>query len=345
MDKVLVNTNVIQGIISAYHHADQDQTRIYGILLGSKKDNIYRVTDAVYGFIFETESSKSSKKELVKMNEDSLKSLFNSLTQKFKLNNPGSNVSKTSKEKEIKFQNNDTLAILGGFVTDKELLNELYRLHVTLDRISPEIFCNVENINKIILLIDPNHQDKNDIKYGIKTYEWNTKSIKFQKLEKTSSFIVFKELPNEIVQQGNNLDMAWGNNLFGKIYNLKIEKNDKRNINELLLDLKNKDDIFIEESNAEYIKNKIKESILYLNIFEKILENDDEKNKNYVSIVNEDDYNQISYILSQLELMLSDNEIIEFINNDIDKKCNINSLTQLLEVQLTLSDKIRELIN
>ena len=167
MDKVLVNTNVIQGIISAYHHADQDQTRIYGILLGSKKDNIYQVTDAVYGFIFETESSKSSKKELVKMNEDSLKSLFNSLTQKFKLNNPGSNVSKTSKEKEIKFQNNDTLAILGGFVTDKELLNELYRLHVTLDRISPEIFCNVENINKIILLIDPNHQDKNDIKYGI----------------------------------------------------------------------------------------------------------------------------------------------------------------------------------
>ena len=48
MDKVLVNTNVIQGIISAYHNADQDQTRIYGILLGSKKDNIYHLTDAVY---------------------------------------------------------------------------------------------------------------------------------------------------------------------------------------------------------------------------------------------------------------------------------------------------------
>ena len=343
MDKVLVNTNVIQGIISAYHHADQDQTRIYGILLGSKKDNIYQVTDAVYGFIFETESSKSSKKELVKMNEDSLKSLFNSLTQKFKLNNPGSNVSKTSKEKEIKFQNNDTLAILGGFVTDKELLNELYRLHVTLDRISPEIFCNVENINKIILLIDPNHQDKNDIKYGIKTYEWNTKSIKFQKLEKTSSFIVFKELPNEIVQQGNNLDMAWGNNLFGKIYNLKIEKNDKRNINELLFnEQKGEDKAVSGGNNNDFIKMKINETLNYLNLFEQLMENNEKAAD--ADKLSDDDYDKISYILSQLEPILEDKEIVNVINRDINNKYSVDSLAQLLDVQLNLSDKVREFL-
>ena len=316
MDKVLVNTNVIQGIISAYHHADQDQTRIYGILLGSKKDNIYRVTDAVYGFIFETESSKSSKKELVKMNEDSLKSLFNSLTQKFKLNN---------------------------FVTDKELLNELYRLHVTLDRISPEIFCNVENINKIILLIDPNHQDKNDIKYGIKTYEWNTKSIKFQKLEKTSSFIVFKELPNEIVQQGNNLDMAWGNNLFGKIYNLKIEKNDKRNINELLFnEQKGEDKAVSSGNNNDFIKMKINETLNYLNLFEQLMENNEKAAD--ADKLTDDDYDKISYILSQLEPILEDKEIVNVINRDINNKYSVDSLAQLLDVQLNLSDKVREFL-
>ena len=61
-------------------------------------------------------------------------------------------------------------------------------------------------------------------------------------------------------------------------------------------------------------------------------------------VVNEDDYNKISYILSQMEPILTDSEIINGINNDINDKYDINSLTQLLEVQLTLSDKIRELI-
>jgi hypothetical protein len=343
MDKVLVNTNVIQGIISAYHHADQDQTRIYGIILGSKKDNIYHVTDAVYGFIFESENTQKNKKELVKMNEDSLKSLFNSLTQKFKLNNPGVNVSKNSKEKEIKFQNNDTLAILGGFVTDKELLNDLYRLHATLDRVSPEIFCNVENINKIILLIDPNYQNTNDIKYGIKTYEWNTRSIKFKKFEKTSSFIVFKELQNEVVQQGNNLDMSWGNNLFGKIYNVKIEKNDKKNINELLFEEKKGEDKAISNgNNNDFIKMKINETLNYLNLFQQLMENDEKADKD--DKLTDDDYDKIAYIMSQLTPILEDKEIVNVINRDIDNKYSVDSLAQLLDVQLNLSDKIRELI-
>ena len=127
-----------------------------------------------------------------------------------------------------------------------------------------------------------------------------------------------------------------------KIDNLNI---DKKNINKLLFDLKDSDEeIFIEENNLEFIKNKINECILYLNIFEKILENNDEKNKVYLNIENEDDYNNISYILSLLQPILDDKEIIGEINKDINKKEKIYSLGQLLEVQLSLSDKIREII-
>ena len=343
MDKVLVDTNVIQGIISAYHHANKDQTRIYGIILGSKKNNIYHITDAVYGFIFESENPKTNKKELVKINEDSLKSLFNSLTQKFKMSNPNATTGKSSKEKEIKFQTNDTLVILGGFVTDTQLYSDLYRLHATLGHISPDIFNNIYNMNKIILLIDPNHKGVNDIKYGIKTYEWITKSIKFKNMEKSSSFITFKELHSEIVQQGNYLDMINCHNLFGKIHNLKIEKNDKKNINELLLDEQKKEEKAISSgNNNEFIKLKINETLNYLNLFQQLMENDEKADKD--DKLTDDDYDKIAYIISQLTPILEDKEIVNVINRDIDNKYSVDSLAQLLDVQLNLSDKIRELI-
>ena len=53
MDKVYVDINVIRGILSSYHRANENQTRIYGLILGSKKNNIYHITEAIYGYIFE----------------------------------------------------------------------------------------------------------------------------------------------------------------------------------------------------------------------------------------------------------------------------------------------------
>ena len=65
MEKVLVDVEVIKGILNAYTRADKNQSRIYGLILGSKKNNIYRITEAIYGFIFEGEEDpKTSKKEL-----------------------------------------------------------------------------------------------------------------------------------------------------------------------------------------------------------------------------------------------------------------------------------------
>ena len=343
MEKVFVDINVIRGIISAYHRANKNQSRIYGLILGSKKNNIYYITEAIYGFIFEGEEDpKTNKKELIKINDESLKSLFNSLQQKFKMSNNNLTLTKSSKEKEIKFQSNDTLIILGGFVTDKEPFGDLYRFYTTLEKVNNDMF---PNINKILLLVNPSHQDKANIKYGIKAYEWGIKNIKIKNLEKSNSFIVFKELESEVFQQLNNLGIIGSiknQNLWEKIFNLKIDKNEKKNINELLLDLKDENDYVItRESNIDFIKNKIQESITYMNLFQRFLENIDENNKD---VLNVDDYNTISYILSQLDPILNDKEIMDAINNDINKRYNIDSLTQLIEVQLALSDKIRELI-
>ena len=342
MDKVYVDINVIRGILSAYHRAGKIQSRVYGLILGSKKNNIYHITDAIYGFIFEEENPKTNKKELIKINDESLASLFNSLKQKFKMNNPTVSQNKNNKEKETKFQSNDTLMILGGFATDKQPFPELFRFHTTLHNVSDDVF---PNINKILLLVDPSYKDQKDVKYGIKAYEWEIKNIKIKKLEKSNNFIFFKELESEVVQQLNNFGVVGhikNKNLWDKIFNLKIDKNEKKNINELLLDLKDdKTDIITRESNIDFIKNKIKECIEYLNIFQKLMENEEGKTKD---ILSDDDYNTIAYIISQLDPILGDKEILDGIKNDINQKYNVDSLSQLIEVQLALTDKIRELI-
>lgn len=342
MDKVCLDINVIRGILSAYHRCDKNQTRIYGIILGTKQNNIYHITDSIYGFIFEGEDDKkTNKKVLMKLNDESLSSIFNSLRQKFKMNNDNIGLNK-NKETETTFQNNDTLMILGGFVTDKEPFSELFRFHSTLDKINNEIF---PNINKILLLIDPSHKDELNVKYGIKAYEWDNKNIKFKNLEKSNNFIVFKEIEYEVVQQINNLGIInriKNQNIWEKLYDLKEDKNEKKNINELLFDLKDVDEgIITTENNIDFIKKKLQESISYMNIFEKYLESEEEINKDKI---NGDYYNVIAFIISQLDPILNDKEILDSINKDINKKYNIDSLTQLIEVQMALSDKIRELI-
>ena len=342
MDKVYVDIDVIRGILSAYHRAGKMQSRVYGLILGSKKNNIYHITDVIYGFIFEEENPKTNKKELIKINDESLASLFNSLKQKFKMNNPNVPQNKTNKEKETKFQSNDTLTILGGFATDKQPFSELFRFYTTLDKVNDDIF---PNLNKILLLVDPSYKDQKDVKYGIKAYEWEIKNIRIKNLEKSNNFIFFKELESEVVQQLNNIGVLGhikNQNLWDKIFNLKIDKNEKKNINELLLDLKDdKSDIITRESNAEFIKNKVKESIEYLNLFQKLMETEDGKSKD---ILSDDDYNTIAYIISQLDPILNDKEIMDGIKNDINQKYNIDSLSQLIEVQLALTDKIKELV-
>ena len=78
-----------------------------------------------------------------------------------------------------------------------------------------------------------------------------------------------------------------------------------------------------------------------INLIEQFMENPT-SDKQFA--LNDDDYDKIAYLVSQLEPVLNDKEILDEINSDINKRYNVDSLAQLLEVQIGLSDKIRELI-
>ena len=69
------------------------------------------------------------------------------------------------------------------------------------------------------------------------------------------------------------------------------------------------------------------------------------RNNHYYGPLNQSNSTNNHFLTDNNRKMYSnDKEILEVINCDINKKYNVDSLTQLLDAQLALSDKIRELI-
>ena len=348
MDKVLIDIEVLNGIIKAYNRT-KNQTRIFGIILGSKKDNIYHISDIIYGFIFEEgEDEKTQKKSYVRLNEDNLNSILNSYSHKFNAIYQQKLSEKSSKEKDMGFVSNDNLMILGGFATDKELFSDLHSLYSTIQQINNKTF---KILNSLILLVDPNHKDDKSLKYGVKTYIWEMKSIKIK--TEVIRLLSFKQIENEVTENLNTIHLL--NTIFNdrinpelKLYNIDLDKNDKKTTNELLfLNEEKKESINEKENNnLLYIKNKVKQSLDYLDVIEKFLEEKVNKKSEGLEADNEAVIlDKISNILSKLEPILENKEMIDILSNEIHKNDNINSLTQLLEVQLNLSEKIHRLIN
>ena len=350
MDKVLIDVEVIKGIIKAYNRT-KNQTRIFGIILGTKKDNLNHIWDVIYGFICEEgENKETHKKTYVRLNEDNLNSILNSYTHKFKLFPQQKVNEKASKEKDISFRSYDNLMILGGFATDKELFNDLYNLYSTIDQQINNT--NFKVLNSLILLVDPNHKNDKKLEYGIKTYIWEMKTIRINK--EFNLLLTFKQIENEVIQNLNSVHLL--TSIFSdktnpeiKLYNTELNKNDKKLTTDILYpsssEDKSKEDINTkdyEKNNLSYIKNKVKQSLDYLNIFEKYLE---EKVNKKDGDSDSEIFNQISIILSKLGPIIENEEINKILENEIHKNDNINSLTQLLEVQLNLSEKIQHLIN
>jgi len=346
MDKVLIDIEVVNGIIKAYNRT-KNQTRIFGIVLGTKNGRTYHISDVIYGFIFEEgENKKTHKKEYIRLNEDNLNSILNSYTQKFQLISQQKVNEKLSKEKEKTFLMNDNLMILGGFATDKDIFSDLHKLYASIENINNNTF---KILNSLIILVDPNHRSDKVLEYGVKAYTWEMKSIKIN--TEVTRLLSFNQIDNEVIQDLNTLNLL--NTVFSdkvnpeiKLYNTEIDKKEKKTTTELLFspdatEEKSKEDY--EKNNLLFIKNKVKQSVDYLDVIEKFLE---EK----VSKKDRDDkdsevLDKISNIVSKLEPLLENEEIINVLSTGLNKNNNINSLTHLLEAQLNLSEKIHSLIN
>ena len=343
MSKALIDIRVITGIINAYTTAE-NKSRVYGLILGTQKDNIYRISEVIYGYIFEDgEDEKTHKKKYSRLNDETLKTLLLTLHQKFITSKNDNNILVSVKEKEnlqdkdLKYKSVDEQMILGGFATDRELFNDLHQLYGTIDVIKDDVF---KNKNCLLLLVDPNYQNKEKIEFGVKTYLWYMKYIKVGK-SNFNRVLAFNEISSQVVDYLTNVKIIGQNNLDSKLYDVNLDKNDKKNLTELFLNINEIKNNVNQNNNVEYIKNKIEQSIEYLNVVEKVMENK-ENNKGKLD---EKDYNQIAFILSKLEPIVSNEEIMSSLTKINHKNDNINSLTQLLQVQLVLANKIQKLVH
>ena len=345
MDKVLIDIEVVNGIIKAYNRT-KNQTRIFGIVLGTKNGNTYHISDVIYGFIFEEgENKKTHKKEYIRLNEENLNSILNSYTQKFQLISQQKINEKLSKEKDKTFLMNDNLMILGGFATDKDIFSDLHKLYASIENINNNTF---KILNSLIILVDPNHRNDKVLEYGVKAYTWEMKSIKIN--TEVTRLLSFNQIDNEVIQDLNTLHLL--NTVFSdkvnpeiNLYNTEIDKKEKKTTTELLFTSEEKEEKSTddEKNNLLFIKNKVKQSVDYLDVIEKFLE--EKVSKKSGDDKDAEVLDKISNIVSKLEPLLNNEEIINALSTELNKNNNINSLTHLLEVQLNLSEKIHSLIN
>ena len=80
---VKIEPEVINNIIDSYNSISDKQTRTYGILLGTKKGEIYHITNAIYGFIFETGKNEDGSIMLNRINDTILNPLINTFANNY----------------------------------------------------------------------------------------------------------------------------------------------------------------------------------------------------------------------------------------------------------------------
>ena len=77
---IKIDIDVVNNILTSYNRANTNQTRVYGIVLGTQKNDTYHITNAIYGYIFE-EGKENNKINFNRLNNDSVTALLSSHSQ------------------------------------------------------------------------------------------------------------------------------------------------------------------------------------------------------------------------------------------------------------------------
>lgn len=230
--------------------------------------------------------------------------------------------------------------ILGGFSTDKELFNDLYILYDTINDIHSK---SLVNKNKLLLLLDPFHQDSKVISYGAQVYNW--------KYESDLKVMSFKSMEHQLVDlkiKAAALHSSFTNkeeillNMNSDVANLD-EKNFsgivdmiKRSVDEELKYQFNSQDYQLNNVNLKYLKKQLLTTERFLFVIEKYLDSDN------ANSLNNELLHKIDMLLNDLTHDFSNSELLEVMNKEFKNNQLIESLTNLLNLQLKITEKINK---
>lgn len=228
--------------------------------------------------------------------------------------------------------------ILGGFSTDKDLFPELFYLYNTISDIRSSA---IENHSNLLLLVDPWHQNEKAITYGVQAFNW--------KFEEDARVMSYKNISYEIVY-----NTVIGSNLHTNILNREemllnltesnlSELEENKGFSEILEIVKKSVDEELKvkpnTNNSNNIVNlyNLKKNFLlaekYLMVFEKYLNeagND----------LNPEIVHKLDYITNEIASGLEKEEIIEIIEKEFKQNQIIDYLTNLLNLQIKITEKI-----
>ena len=349
---IKIDIDVINNILLSYNRLTNHQKRVYGVLLGTKNLETYHATNALYGFIFEEKKSEEDK-NIEEKNNDDKKTNENNNEEKNEDKNKEDKKNKNYKEKQ-KFnkisdemtnnlinsykKNSPNLCIIGGFVTDSVFFPELNNLYSTINAIKNK---SIPKFNNIILLVDPFHENKEKLEFGIKAYNWSV-SYHLDNNDNDLSLMTFKKINYEIVQNLNLNSIINENGIekFNLDYNInKIDLKNENIIKNLCEELSKMNDMNqLKEKNEQinYLKTQLKICEKYLEIISTYL------NEN-ISNLNNEILNKINYAIYILKPLFDKEEIIDLLKKEGNKHKILNDITNILNIQVYLTEKINKL--
>jgi hypothetical protein len=229
---------------------------------------------------------------------------------------------------------------LGGFSTDRDIFHELCLLYDTINDINTTI---IPNKNKLLLLVDPFFDNKESFELGVKFYFWEpdveTRSISYQLLPHE---VIDNKIPSNIIHSNisskedlllnlNDLDLSVieSEGDFNQlVQNLNANVIQKSNFS------KNKNEEF-SGINLNYFKTRLLSVQKFLVIIEKYLENKAES-------LDQTLVDKIDFVVNELVNSFNQEEVFDAVVKEFKQNQIVQTLTNLLKLQVNLTEKINE---
>ncbi len=200
----------------------------------------------------------------------------------------------------------------------------------------------ISNKNKLLLLVDPWHQSEKDFDFGVKVFNW--------KYDETHKVMSYSKVNHELVDF-NLIGSGLHSQLSNKeelLLNLNSAQSPEgSNTKEILEELKKQVDENLKiRAGTDSISNNnlynVKKQILLTEKLLGVVENYLSGTSDFSTESNQETLFQIDYLLHTIVSYFDSDEVLKIVQKEFRDNQIIDSLTNLLNVQVHITEKINK---